>query len=269
MTDAPQISLLVPFRADHKFPNRLASWRWLAEYWSHELPDAEVVIGHSRAKVFSKTSAVNDAVAHSHGRVLVILDSDCYIAGPVIQHCADAIDAAVRRRIPLWFIPFRSLYRLTEMTTKQILASDPAHPLRLPSPPSHFQIDSVNGPSYGHHFGAMIQILPREAFELVGGMDPRFAGWGGEDVAFVRAVDTLYGQHKTTKNDVLHLWHPNFGTSFKTRMWEGQLVPRSNERLAQRYNKATGDRVRMRALVQEGIDSLPRPRWWRRFITWL
>jgi hypothetical protein len=97
----------------------------------------------------------------------------------------------------------------------------------------------------------MIQIMPKEAFYLVGGMDPRFAGWGAEDVAMMRAVDTLYHPHKTTSNDVLHLWHPKIGASHDTRMWEGQSGPHANDRLANRYNKATGDPQVMRALTNE------------------
>jgi hypothetical protein len=82
-------------------------------------------------------------------------------------------------------------------------------------------------------------------------MDPRFRGWGSEDVSFMRAVDCLYAPHKSTPNCVFHLWHPKIGTVWPTRRWEGQDEPRTNEHLGMRYRNAMGDRERMRALGSE------------------
>jgi hypothetical protein len=248
----PQISLLVPFRPSVEHPHRVRLWAWLEQYWRYELPDAEIVIGRSTSETFSKTEAVNDAARRATGRIFVILDSDTYIRGTAILKCARAIEDAQRRGHRLWFIPYRRLYRLTEESTEQVLASSHQWPFRFPSPPPVDEVESTVGSMHGHHFGAMIQVMPREAFELVGGMDPRFQGWGGEDVSFMRAVDTLYAKHKTLRHDVLHLWHPSIGITVYDRMWEGQQRPGSNSRLAERYNRAVGDRVRMLALVDEG-----------------
>lgn len=266
--DRPQISLIVPFRANRHAPARAASWHWLQEYWSHELPDAELVIGHSPHGVFSKTRAINQAVARSTGRILVMMDSDCYINGSVIQHCADRIEEAQAIGQRLWFIPFRRLYRITRQTTRHILSSRPDHPLRLTDPPRRHQYTSSFAYGRGHWYGAMIQIMPREGFETVGCMDPRFRGWGGEDIAFVRAMDTLYAKHKTTDNQVLHLWHPNIGSSNLDKMWGGQSSHTANNALAGRYNAATGDRAAMRRLVDEGCATQPNPSWWWVWVNW-
>jgi hypothetical protein len=107
----------------------------------------------------------------------------------------------------------------------------------------------------------MCQIVPRECFEATHGWQERFIGWGSEDIVQVRVQDTLYGRHKTYDADVLHLWHPRIGTNFSDRMWAGQLSPRGNEQLAQRYNQATYDPVRMRGLVAEDLASRRR-HWW-------
>lgn len=262
---SPTISLLVPFRADRKASRRLETWRWLRNYWSHELPEAEIVIGRSRGRVFSKTQAVNHAAAAARGDIFVILDSDCYIPGSVIRDAALNIEIARQRGHSLWFVPYRRLYRLTQTASDAVLASRAGDPYRFPTPPDDEDVESTVGSMHGHHFGAMIQVMSREAFELIGGMDPRFKGWGGEDVAFVRALDTLFGKHKTTSNDVLHLWHPNIGATHKDRMWQHQRDPRANEQLAQRYNVATGDRARMRALVDEGFET----GWLSRVTRWI
>ncbi len=245
-----RISLLVPFKPDNK--HRVKVWRWLRRYWGYELPEAEIVMGTDISKPFCKTAAVNDAASRARGDIFVILDADTYISGKVIRRCADRIEAARRQGHHLWFVPYRRVFRLTPEASERVIESDPRRPTRFPSPPDHDDVEGMEGSSFGHLFGAMIQILPREAFELVGGMDPRFRGWGGEDVAFVRAVDTLYGKHKTSRNDVLHLWHPKHGKDWRTREWQGQSRPRINDNLAMRYHVATGDHVRMRALVDEG-----------------
>lgn len=263
----PQISLLVPFRPSASFPHRTRLWAWLQEYWRYELPDAEIVVGTSQSQTFSKTEAVNDAARRATGRIFVLLDSDAYIRGDSILRCARAIEEAARRGQKRWFIPYRRLYRLTEASTEIILNSDPKWPLRFPSPPAREDVESTTTAMYGHHFGAMAQIMSREAFEAVGLMDPRFEGWGGEDVAFVRAVDTLFGKHKTLNGDILHLWHPSIGTNAGNKMWEGQDRPGANGRLASRYHRATGDRVKMRALVGEAL-ALEAGGWLQRVTDW-
>jgi predicted glycosyltransferase involved in capsule biosynthesis len=248
----------VPFREETDAPERAELWAWLEQYWSYELPEAEIVIGTNRDVPFSKTKAVNRAAWWARGDIFVILDSDCYFRGDVIQDCADQIRADHREGHPLWFVPYRHIYRLTQATTQLVTQSAPYNPLRIPSPPPPGYVESTLGSMHGHRFGAMIMIVPRIAFEQVGGMDERFAGWGGEDVAFVRTLDTLYSPHKTIEADVLHLWHPKVGEGFQDRMWTGQTSPLANSHMASRYNNATGDRHKMRALINE-----TRP-WWRR-----
>jgi hypothetical protein len=240
----------------------------LEEYWGYELPDAEIVIGRSKSETFSKTEAVNDAASRARGRIFVIIDSDTYLRGEQILRCARAIEESARRGYRRWYIPYRRLYRLMEAPTELVLTSDPKWPFRFSVPPPKEDVESTTTAMYGHHFGAMIQVMPREAFEVVGGMDRRFEGWGGEDVAFVRAVDTLFGKHKTLNADVLHLWHPSIGTNASNKMWEGQDRPGVNNRLASRFHKATADRVKMRALVDEANMKADASNWVRRLARW-
>lgn len=266
------ISLLVPFRSDGKGRTRV--WSWLKRYYEFELPGVEIVVGRDRShrRPFSKTAAVNDAARRAHGDIFVILDADAYVKGITIKNCAEKIIASLEDGYPLWFVPYRRIYRLTRVASRRVLHSDPTHPLRFPSPPDATDVESTEGSAHGHHFGAMIQIMPREAFELVGGMDERFRGWGGEDVAFLRALDTLYGKHKTVHTNVLHLWHPIHNEhkvqSWTVREWVGQKKSRMNDRLAARYDKATGDKVAMRLLVEEGI-AWSKARKFRRETLWL
>jgi hypothetical protein len=253
------IALLIPFRTDNG--RREETFQWLLEYYAIHLPKASITIGLDGHVPFSKTQAFNNAVAKTTKRddIFVLLDADCYIDTRVILDCAREIRRERRRGQHLWFIPYRFFIRLTEEASRRVLDSDPANPLTFSTPPPSYDWTPTPGASQGHWWGALIQIMPREAFELAGGMDWRFQGWGGEDVAFMRAVDTLYGRHKTTRNQVLHLWHPFANASEETikgeknllRLWEGQDSGQRNDELANRYYAAFGDPERMRRLVDE------------------
>lgn len=251
------ISLLVPFRSDNG--RRAETWQWLNEYWRHELPGAQIIIGTDDHPAFCKTAAINRAADKARGDIFVILDADCLVAGDVIEYCATEIRNARKRGNRLWFMPYRRFYRLTDTASREILSSDPANPPRFyaAGPPNYRLMDSKSI-DQAHWFGALIQIMPREAFEMVNGMDTRFHGWGGEDVAFMHAVDTLYCQHKTSPNGVIHLWHPTIGATIKDRMWTGQTKPGANGNLAAQYFRAMGDAGKMRELV-DNRKSVPTP----------
>jgi len=244
------MSLLIPFRSDNK--ERQRAFAWVRRYWKRELPDAEIIIGKSRGRPFCKTEALNDAASRARGRVLVVLDADTYMPGSILDRCADRILEELANH--LWYVPYRHLYRLNRGATQRVLASKPSDPLRFPSPPLPGDLDGDGMKSgYGHRYGAMVTIFPREALEVLGCFDERFKGWGGEDVAILRALDTLYGKHKTTQNDVLHLWHPVIGKNYKTRAWSGQDAARNDE-LSNAYNRATRNPSQMRRLVDEGCE---------------
>jgi len=250
--EQPKISLLIPFSSTDETRER--SFKWLLKYWRHELPDAEIIIGRSDSHVFCKAEALNDAFRKSTGKIIVIMDSDAYISGTVIKRCVDRIIEERERGHRLWYVPYRRLYRLTKEATKLVLHSDPRHPYRFPEHPLAHQYENSGDVSkYGHRYGAMCTIVPREAIELLGGFDERFnKGWGGEDIALLKALDTLYAKHKTTKNSIFHLWHPYYGNSYKTRTWAKQDIPSGNMHLANRYHHANDNPSEMRKLIDEG-----------------
>ncbi len=249
---SPKISLLVPF--DGVNEQRVKVVKWLKKYWKHELPDAEFILTTSDYVPFCKTNALNKAARKAKGKVLVILDADAFISGKVINRCADRILEDLDNH--LWYIPYRRLYRLTKNTTEYILASSPTAPYIPPSPPPREMIENHGHASkYGHRYGAMCMVFPREALDTLGCFDERFKGWGGEDIALLRALDTLWGKHKTVDNDILHMWHPYIGKDYTSRMWENQQAANLNSTLASTYHKASKSPAKMREIVDEGCKS--------------
>lgn len=247
----PKISLLIPFSSNNEHRRRV--FEWLLAYWDNELPEAEIVIGYSRSSPFCKTEALNNAAKKANGKVLVVLDADAYISGSIINDGVDLILDELENH--LWLVPYRNLYRLNEQTTLEILDSDPVNPLRLSDPPPQEDLDAEpNAAKYGRAYAALAYIIPREALDVLRCWDERFQGWGGEDISTLRALDTLYGKHKTTDNGIFHLWHPKIGSTFRTRAWEGQTSTEPNKQLALSYSRANNNLSAMRDLVDEGCS---------------
>lgn len=268
--ETPQISLLVPFRDDGE--HRTRCWEWLRCYWGSHVASVEIVQGHHNGSPFNKAAAVNQAAARARGRVFVVMDADAYMDAADLQGCVDQIETAVASGRRLWFMPYNKLYRLNKTATLELLRTNPTAPFAVQSPPPESWLEPGSNRDYGYQYGAMMQIMPREAFFTAGGMDPRFSrGWGSEDASLLRALDTLYCQHQVAHNDILHFWHARPGTDFKTRRWVGQLGDGlANSRLAQRYGQATGEPGFMRALVDEHVQPRvlpprkePRRRWFK------
>lgn len=256
------VSIIIPFRPSSQAKERLRNVLWLKQYWETNLPGAEIIIGDdpNAGRVFSKSIAINNAVAKSSGDVLVIVDADGYIAIDHVMYCVDEIRHARKSGRRLWFVPYRQFYRLNEKASDLLLSSDPAKPYSFTDPvdPSMTINEAGTSPFTGHWYGAVIQIVPREGWDIVGGWDQRFCGWGNEDHAAMRAMDTLYWPHKTLPTSVLHIWHPMIGgdgvkrhVNWKDRRWEGQQDPSINNALGYRYYYCMNKPELMRGLVDE------------------
>lgn len=249
------ISLLVPFRADTE--DRQLIWDWLRAYYRHHLPGAEMVVGNDDGTPFSKACAVNNAASRATGDVFVLLDADCLIGPQAIIKAASRIRLARDLGFKEWYIPYRTLYRLTQDATRFLLSCDPTE-FRLLDGPLPSQIENHDGSGEGHHFAALIQIMPAEGFWAVGGMDPRMRGWGAEDVAFLLAMDTLFARHRTLDEFVVTPSHVVFGRRHH-RKWVGQTEEDPNGRLGARYRRAWMQPDKMRHLVDEALGLGPNP----------
>lgn len=260
------ISILVPFHCSPDQHQRNENWNWLMKHWACELPHAQIVIGHDPASIqdpsvpFSKSAAINDAASRARGDIFVILDADGLIDTRSILHCAEKIREAQDKGRRLWYVPYRQFYRLTEKASRRVLQSPPCDAYEFPVPPPPCDILNTSGSQHGHWYGAGIQIMSRCAFYEVGGWDERFRGWGGEDHAAMRAMDTLYWRHKTLPGQFLHIWHPMFSPTetaswidWTNRVWENQTTAGANDKLSGRYYGAYGDAKRMRKLINESL----------------
>ena len=233
----PRLSLIIPFRDDDG--SRTPVKEWIVARWSHHFPDAEMIIQSDDGGLpFSKTLAVNSGFERSTGDVVAILDCDVWLEPEYTRAAVDLIANGAAR----WVRPANKVYRLTEEATAKLIAQDPLTPF---PPRQRTDFDSIR------KVWGLLHLFPREAFEAIGGYDPRFRGWGGEDWAAIEAMDALWGRHTKLPYPLYHLYHPRLTNEAGESVWIGQTD--RNIELRRRYSDARGDPAAMRALIDEAM----------------
>lgn len=231
----PRLSLIVPFRDDDG--SRGAIKDWILTRWAHHFPEAQIVVQDDDGGApFSKTVAANLAFERCRGDLIGLLDSDVWIDP---AHTREAIDLIASGRAH-WVIPASRQFRLTEAATASLLRRDPRGP--FPTYTRH-DCDAV------HKVWGLLHLFPRAAFEAIGGYDPRFRGWGGEDRAATAVMDTMWGPHTLLPHRIYHLRHAHLKNAAGERIWERQTS--DNGDLRDRYLAAHMKPEQMRVLVDE------------------
>lgn len=221
------VSVIVPLSPSA--PERATVWRWLARQYATLLAAWEIRVGSAPGYGWSKGRALRSAVERASGDVLVVADADSWLDPVRLAHAAELVAEGVP-----WVVPHDRVWRLAPAATARVL-SGYAFPDDLAIP------DLERRPHYAPAGGG-VAVVTRAAWNDVGGVDPRFNGWGGDDVAFGWALDTLTGQHVRLPGPLWHLWHPPHPS---------RRQPGPNDELAGRYLDARGDPEAMRALTDE------------------
>lgn len=193
--DVPKLSVVVPWHNTH--PTRAQSWRWLKRWYEKNMPFAELVeVQPDEGDDFHKPTLVNAGVEKAHGAVVIVADSD------VIPMHPEVLRTAARHALYApWVVPHGQVLRLRQEPTTKLLGEPPTAS-RFPTAPL------VRHPYTGIPGGGMF-IIRRDRFLSIGGFDPEFTGWGGEDTAFGVAADTLLGQHvRYVHVPLVHFFHP-------------------------------------------------------------
>lgn len=220
------VAVLIPWRGG--CPHRIAALGWvLARYVALGWP---VIVGNHGEGPWRKALAVRAALERTDADVLVLADADCWTGG--VLEAVERVEAGAA-----WAVPHRGVYRLTRAATAAWLAGERWADLA--------DAPLAEAPYRGFEGGG-VTVVRREAYEACP-LDPRFAGWGGEDETFGWALRTLYGPalRPTGYAPLVHLWHPE--PQRATRSF-GSLVGRD---LRKRYARALNDPVAMTALLEE------------------
>lgn len=236
-------SILVAFRDTDGTRTRL--WDFVRSYLELTWPEAELICRSDDGEdPFHKTLALNRAAAEATGDVFVLYDADTIVDTDVLRATVDAVRASVAQ----WGHPYNQKTKLNEAATEHVLAAGPGWkgPLNL----------RVFGKMEGSTTfnAAPPLVVSRDAWDLVGGLDERFRGWGQEDQAFAQALAVLCGRPFRKPGQALHLSHARIGVSGND-LWPGQDVEgkRRNIELQEQYRQARSPDA-MRKLLEERDD---------------
>lgn len=181
--------VIVPYRADGGHRDRI--WRHLQDHYWGGLP-YRIVVGSHDGGPFNRSAAINAAAAQPW-EVAVIADADTWVPP---AHLAEAVTTA--RRTGRLTAAFTAVIELDRPCTKAVLDGHVELTTlgvnRVRTAPLETQSSML--------------AIPRPLWDTIGGFDPRFVGWGGEDNAFWKAATLLGGQPHRIDGPAFHLWHP-------------------------------------------------------------
>jgi hypothetical protein len=192
------VSFLVPYRASaEREPlfefalDRIQAARVILEDLYDVL--SEVIVSDDRGDdpaLFNHGQAINRAASLADGHVLAIVDADTTFS----VSAASAIAASLRDGN--WRLP-RYYRQLTRAATSAVIAN-----------PNLLDADlETEWVGEGVSWSGIV-VVPRFAFDAVGGSDERYRGWGADDVALGLALNALYRPVERWEGSAFHLWHP-------------------------------------------------------------
>lgn len=186
--------------------------------------------------LFNRAASRNSAAAKAHDwTVGAIVDADIIIPGKQLKN-AEAIARQTRGVV----YAFDQFVALSKSATHDIMHRD-WHPVkivhRLPTMGARWTKDDP--------ISASCIVIHREAWEVLGGFDERFVGWGFEDRAFHEAARSLADVDRLA-GPAYHLWHPRSDRDDTSEAFQ------QNRLLSLRYRKTNRERPEdMAALLAE------------------
>lgn len=219
-------AVVVPWRGGCEHRERALAWvteRWAADGF-------DVVVGEHADGPWCKALAVADALARTDADTLIVADADVWPIGGM----SEALAHLGPHR---WVIPHMYVHRLSERGSTEFMAGAPL---------SGREFADRQGQDSRPHRGTAgggIVALTRADYQRAP-LDPRFRGWGQEDISWSMALKAILGVPWRGDAPLAHLWHPP--QERKNR----QVGNGDNFRLHDRYRRAR-TRERMVALIEE------------------
>jgi hypothetical protein len=188
------IKVIVPYRPDHGHRDRL--WAFVREnYWAHQ--PFEILTGQHLDGPFNRSKAINDAAGSCDWDLAIIADADTWV--PAKQLHTALMTAKISKHLTL---AFDAVVELSQPCTEDLLSG------RTPLSGS-FNATKVRTRELETQSSML--VIHRELWDAVGGFDPRFKGYAGEDNAWYRACSLVGGEPKRISGNAYHLWHSPAG----------------------------------------------------------
>jgi hypothetical protein len=215
-------SVIIPFRDRGTDPLRQANLTRVLEQWGNF--GAEVIVasdGGTGSQQFNRHKAYNRGTAQASGEVLVYAESDMLIR---LSQIDEAIELAQQPRL---VVPFTERHELNDADS-QLVREHRANPETLSADiikPKPRRIGAIN-------------VLTRQALNMVGGWDEAFTGCWWDDRSMHLAFDICTSPTVWVEGPSWHLWHlPGYQGSHLTGA--DRAATASNKRRYIRYAKAS------------------------------
>lgn len=235
-------AILCPRRSGIADRDRL--WAHCRDWWREHFPDWALVEGEhvEHEGPFNRSVAINRAavLAFTYDpEVLIIIDGDVL---PDPAAVARGVDLAASSGAMV--LAFDERVHLNTRGTERVLSGYRGRWDR-PEFVERRHNDSCSS----------LVIVSRALWDMVGGFDPEFVGWGWEDVAFRVACETMSGRPvERVRATLWHLWHKvSAGNNVREETFQ------RNRARGERYKRAHWDRAAVAAIL-EGRDE-PLPDW--------
>lgn len=228
--------ILVPRRDDDGWRDKL--WAHCKQIWLEKYPDMEMFEGYHNEGPFNRSYAINRASEMAGDwDVALIIDSDT-ISDP--ECVRKALDLAIQSGGLV--VAHTHRHMLTESATRRILAGDQGNWKRSGMVKKTWR-DSVS----------CAVAVSRKSWDIVGGFDERFVGWGFEDTAFHIAIEAISGLPvQTIPGDCFHLHHPVSPETSRT-----SFTYKRNHSLKRRYEAVRWQPERILRLLGQVDDDVP------------
>lgn len=213
------VTVVLPWRPQ---PSRVAAFDEVRAWYEEHLPEAAITTIDTDDPLFNLAHCRNLGVARADDDVIVIGDADTL---PQETALREAIEAA--RTSGRVHLPYTEYHWLGRQGTAEF---------RDGTPPEQCDFELVRGACSG------VYVTTPATWQLHGGQDERFRGWGFEDAAWYIAHETLLGASPVRHEGTVFALH------HETEAREGEQYD-LNAALMQRYRDAADSPEAMRALV--------------------
>jgi len=187
--------------------------------------------------LFNRGRATNAGVYATDRPIILVMDADVWIPPGALREAVEVLRRTYR--LPRsYVVPFDKVVWLDREWSDGVLAG--RFPIASRPPKRNVVLE------WGQSSVGICTVVRRDQFEAIGGFDPRFRGWGCEDVAWDAAASTLVGPHLRLHAEGRHLYHPPCPSK------EDPDRMRAAGSLLSRYGGARDDRRAMAALIAEG-----------------
>lgn len=230
------VDVLIPFRPTNQ-PHREKNARFIYRHLQRSLPGARITLcDDPDPELFNRGRALNAGVAATDRPILVFADGDVWIPLNALQSAVMSTRRWNSKRS--YVVPFDKIIWMDELWSAEVLRGD--KPIATRPSSKHIVLE------WGQTSVGICNVVRRERFLDFGGFDPRYRGWGCEDVSWDAAAETLGGPKLRLRAEGRHLYHPVCESKSDAKRMAAIGA------LWERYGAARGNREQMRALIEEG-----------------